>query len=519
MTLSRLDSSEFRWWTALALAFALMLVVNPAGFLGGGLDDWQYLNAALCWVQSGPCLPHDHWQGRWPVIGPLAALIAVGGESRLAVSVAPFLENAAALSLYAMIANRLCGKPVGFVAALLFLAIPSFSFQLTEPSVEPVELLFIFAGTLATIEWQSSHKPTYAFLAGLMFSLAVQVRETAIIAAAFVAVWVFVRRDRPALNHLLWAALGFAVPLLLEFIIYWGSTGDPFWRRRLSMAHTRIVSSELLGPVDSTHLPFFNKAYIANWRMQPGLHLHWAVDGFINLFVNATAGLSLVLTPLLLLTYNRIIPRPERRAALGLWLIGLLYCAVLVYAFAVDPKPRMMLVALSLTTAALALVTIRLFRCGKVAIVATVGVVTAAIGLGMQYSRPSGERMERVARQWIADHPDQIETDINTHRNLALLPEARALPSVLADRPYYMTTANRGCDYFLQRTRLQDVLAVDGSAASSPMGNYFKRRAEICLFRYLQPLAGERMDNVVTDYVDGEAREWAVHPTLAPVDR
>ena len=59
-------------WLILGLAFVGIVSINPIGFIGGGWDDWQYLDAARCWRAHGPCLPHNHWQGRWPVIAPIA---------------------------------------------------------------------------------------------------------------------------------------------------------------------------------------------------------------------------------------------------------------------------------------------------------------------------------------------------------------------------------------------------------------------------------------------------------------
>ena len=73
------------WLVALVISLALILIINPVGFLGGGLDDWHYLNAARCWAAHGPCLPQDHWQGRWPVVAPIGASIFLLGENRFSV--------------------------------------------------------------------------------------------------------------------------------------------------------------------------------------------------------------------------------------------------------------------------------------------------------------------------------------------------------------------------------------------------------------------------------------------------
>jgi hypothetical protein len=103
-------NNDLRWMVAIVGALALILIVNPVGFVGGGWDDWQYLNAARCWVQHGPCLPTDHWQGRWPIIAPLAAVIALLGESRFSVGLPSLAYSIGSLVLLAWLGNRLAGK-------------------------------------------------------------------------------------------------------------------------------------------------------------------------------------------------------------------------------------------------------------------------------------------------------------------------------------------------------------------------------------------------------------------------
>ncbi|MDB5700626.1 MAG: hypothetical protein JWL66_825 [Sphingomonadales bacterium] len=64
----------------LLLTAVLLTLVNPIGYHGGGADDWYYLQAARCLVETqGLCLPHTHWAARFPLILPMAAAIGTIG--------------------------------------------------------------------------------------------------------------------------------------------------------------------------------------------------------------------------------------------------------------------------------------------------------------------------------------------------------------------------------------------------------------------------------------------------------
>src|SRR3989337_1984831 len=92
--MSRARSSHDAYWlSALLAALLLVIAIAPIGFIGGVWDDWRYLNAARCWREFGPCLPQDHWQGRWPVIAPLALITGLFGESRISVSISPLIAR------------------------------------------------------------------------------------------------------------------------------------------------------------------------------------------------------------------------------------------------------------------------------------------------------------------------------------------------------------------------------------------------------------------------------------------
>ena len=486
---------DLAWWVALGGAIALLLMLNPNGFIGGGQDDWQYLNAARCWRDHGPCLPYDHWQGRWPVVAPIAASTALFGESRLSVSIAPFIASVIAVGLLAIIVNRLFWRPIGWIASLLFLCIAAFTFQFTQPSVEAIELVFVFGGFLAILQWQCERKGLWALVAGLAFALAFQARETAVVAVLFAFAYVISRRPAPKPAHILWAGFGFAIPLAIEFVTFALATGDPFWRRELSVRHTRIPSSELLVDVDPSKLPFFNKELIANWRMQPGIHIHWAIDGFANLLVNAFAGLSLLAVPLIAVFPKSGISNEARWDAMKLWLTAVLYMAVLIFGLALDPKPRVMLIPLAMITAAFALLTWQLHECGRKAVAYSIWFAGSILVLPLQVAHQRTDSVEPAAAEWIRNRPGQVEIDSNTRRLLALVPSAEALPDLRAERPYLLYMSITDCHRWLaQGTVPSGTFDVVEQASVSKLAPLDSRlRAELCLLRYKRSVPAEKI--------------------------
>jgi hypothetical protein len=484
------------WWIALIAAFALMMLINPSGFIGGGQDDWHYLQFARCLREHGLCLPHDHWEARWPVVAPIAFFTRILGESRLSVSIAPAIASLCALILLALIGNRLFRRPVGWIAAILLLLTPTFSLQLTQPAVEATELCFIFAGFLAVLKWRVQPAVGWAFVAGLLFSLAIQVRETALVAAPFALIYLSIGKPKPRIIDFVFALAGFALPFLAEFAWFGISIGDPLYRLKLSIHHTQIWSSELLGPIDRSEPPFFNKAYIANWRLEPGVHVYWAIDGLLNLFVNGLAGLSLPFVALTsLFGRKKLGPDVWRRVAI-LLLVAIAYMASLIYPFAIDPKARMMLVPLSMTNLALALIVLRLRAVGH-ALVGYAFILAAAIlAVVLQYGHQRTSMIEGTAKEWIAARPGEIEVESSTQKYLTLVPGVEGLPGLDANKPFLILATATPCDEWSSTSGASRYVQLVASQKNTRVAMLGIGGA-LCLFRYDTHISGQDMNALI----------------------
>lgn len=462
---------------AILLAYTL---INPVGFLGGGWDDWEYLNAARCWVAHGPCLPANHWQGRWPLIAPLAASIGMFGESRASIGLPSLLATMACLPPLALIGNRLFGAPVGFAGALLFLLTPIVGVELYDPNVEIFELAFLAYGVAALLIARDDPRPRWGILVGLCFALAFQTRETAIVPMVLAAVYACIVFSRNRLWRLATVAVpAFLLPLAIELIVFWIQTGDPLWRRELSLHHVLIPSTELRGSIDRSTPPFFNPNYIANWRHEPGIHIHWAIDGLANFLINSKAGITQWAAPLLLLVYARKIVPGDRRAGWLALAAGLAITSGYIYALAIDPKARMLFPVIALCGIVLAMVLLRLEQAGhkligRAILLVAVGTTVFIVAIFQQV-----RSAEPYAQQWIERFPNRIAAVENTRRHLALVGIAQDLPEPgETGADMLLIKLDMPCDRWLERGRL------------STMGWRLVARHPLSVMSYVRPELG-----------------------------
>lgn len=451
------------------------------------MDDWQYLQAARCWLENGPCLPKDHWQGRWPVVAPLAVSIEMLGETRWAAGL-PFLIMAVGiLVLLWLLFARLASPRIGSIVTLLLVASPFFAVRLIQPNVEYPELLLLLACIHAILNYRDRGTLGWAALSGLFFGLAIQARETAVVALPILLflAWKWARHDWRALAL---AAAFAAIPTLVEFAIFAMETGNPFYRRTLSVSHTSILSSELKVPPDASATPFFNPYFIANWKHEPGLSVHWTIDGLVNLFLNPLAGVSLLLNLLLLpVTWKHLAPKVREAIKIAA-LIAIYWACVIIYAFAIDPNPRMLVVPIIASHFVLALQLVALRRAGMQLLGAVVLGTIIVAGLVLSLSPSGTQHIERDLERIFRDYEGRLEADYNTRKQITLIRGAETAVSINADRPYLMIQMVDTCqswadEYLAGRVRIvEDLVMNQLRYAIRPDSGHF------CLVEYLEPV-------------------------------
>lgn len=490
----------------LALALFIACVsLNPVGFIGGDSDDLQYLEAARCWLENGACLPQSHWQGRWPIVASLSAVISVLGEARWTIAIPSLVASLACLILVHDLGCRLFGSAEGRMAATLLAIAPVFALQSLDPNVDSIELAFILGGFAALVRSGGAKNNLWPLLCGLSFGLALQTRETGL-AIAPVALIAFAKLHPINRSFRPWLIAGAALllPFVIEAIVFAIQTGDPFWRRRLSISHAELSTTELKGRSRVSGLPFFNRELIENWRHEPGLSVHWAIDGLLNLGVNPrTAGLF-VLLPFLWALGRPFVTIRERRLILLLLVAAALHAAIIVYVFAIDPKPRMMLPALAVVAIALGPLFCSLQR-ERTLFTSGLLVALILISAANILSGYRSDRADEITRSWIQEHGVRIETARQTYRRLIFQPDAKILAPMTSDRPLLLVQVNNSCSNWLEEMNIRrSWLQIERSAS---LGSYpatlVAEQAHLCLFRYADRRADAALRRVL-----GE-REWS----------
>ena len=429
------------------LGLALLLYwINPVGYVGGGGDDWQYLNAAECWAAHGPCLPRDHWWARWPLVAPMAAGIAVLGEGRAALALVPLIYSAAILVLFAHIVERLAGRAVALAAGCVLLLTPIFAIQLARPNVDHVELCFLLLALLGWIEAVRTGDRRFALLLGAGLAFATLARETSavFVAAAGIA---FLRAPAAQKRILIWAAPAFALPVAAELLAYAAATGNPFHRLGLAFGHTRIPSTELAAWVDTNASPLLNPDYIAGWRAANGIEAHWTLKPIVNLLTHGEIGLTLVAAPALLAVTPRSALEATARRGTLLALLGLTAASAFVFAYAlgIDPKPRMFLPLAAASAAIVGAAGVASWREGRRLVPAALAAFFIPAALLCFAGTPGISRAEREAGAWLAELGPLVTVNETARRHLAMVPAARALPVDDPARPLRLAILWEGC--------------------------------------------------------------------------
>ena len=227
-------------------ASAVALVVLGLGILAWrwvgyqGHDDASYAAAALDWANNFPALGSNHWALRYPLVLPIAGVIAVSGPSVWALASVNLLAYGAFL-LVGYLAVR---HWFGWVAAALLTAIgvllPQFPVQATYANPDLLEMAFAAGSFWALmLARERGGAARWMLLCGALAGFGFLTRETTLALLVLYGLLFLFRPAMPRWRYLL-AGLAFLLVVGAQMGYFAARTGDPLYRTRISATHDRV---------------------------------------------------------------------------------------------------------------------------------------------------------------------------------------------------------------------------------------------------------------------------------------
>lgn len=458
---------------AILLLFVLVLP-NPAGYVGAAGDDFYYVQAARCAAANGWCLPETHWATRWPLVAPMGLVFAVLGDGWWQSTLVPLFYSVLAVVLFVQLVERCWGPRAALVGGIAFVATAAFAKGLLQPNVETVELALVLAAATAGERALRKGKLTSAVAAGLMLGVAAQARMTSLVWLPIgVLALILLARDRR--RFALSALGGFALPLAFEALVYGLWAGHPLRSQQLSAAHTRIASSELPVGVDLTRSPLFNPQFIGGWQPVMDIHVHWTLDGVLNLLANPQIGP--VLAVALILLWLRRASLSWRDPAVIVAAVAALYTGALIYGLAIDPKARMFLPVMALAAALVGQLGVASWDAGERTIVGAMMALLVMIGAIETDKRFDMGVAGPLAGAWARERAGDIAVEDATRRFLTFDATLRTLPVAPNDARYLLVLITGQC---------REAVAADPQRWQLTRSAYFGRHNDplnLCEFR------------------------------------
>ncbi|MFT3965179.1 MAG: glycosyltransferase family 39 protein [Sphingobium sp.] len=425
----------------LGLAF---IFINPRGFIGGVYDDGRYLAAATRWAMEGPVLGRDHWSLRWPLVLPSAAIVRWAGLDFRALLI-PGILSYLGLALVNYFGLRsVVSARAGFLGALGILATPGIAYWSCALYPDLMEAAFWSAAFWSL--WHGTHAPAGAgrtrwmVAAGLLAGLSFCVRETSAgLAVGLVLAMIFL----PRIPLRLWivAGLGAALLPVAEYATLWAASGDPLYRLHVDLNHIAIASEDMRGGVATGQLAVFNTGIMERWAGAGPVHVHWALDTWINFFLNFYYGQNYVAAALLGWWYRRGRRSVSPPGALvrglvpAMLAIGFANAIWNLYVLALNPNDRMFIPATVMMAMVAGVLADRLWPMRRVRVFVPVLMGVKILStLVVADTLPNYRAGADVTRR-LAPASGPVHVSWRTHSNLALADPAFRRRLALAEAP------------------------------------------------------------------------------------
>ncbi|WP_119421315.1 ArnT family glycosyltransferase [Desertibaculum subflavum] len=308
-------------WIAVLGGIAALLAWRWVGLQGS--DDNTYIQTGLDWIADFPSVGNSHWALRYPIVLPLAASLAVFGESFFSVGVVTAGYYAGTNILFVWFIARHFDGLTAIIWVLLINLLPNFLVSATYVNTDVPELFFVSASLLTFAHYallpeaERSHR--WLILSGIAAGLGFLVRETTL------ALWLFLGLCflvRPMFARWRYFVLGAAaVAVVASQSVYLGlMTGNFLYRQQISLHHDAVDrSAELQRVAQGGELVDTEGVLSVNVFLDPILLLFVSQKFGFLFYLILGAAIALALGA------GRSLSPPQRRAMALLGFAGLLW--------------------------------------------------------------------------------------------------------------------------------------------------------------------------------------------------
>ena len=173
------------------------------------------------------------------------------------------------------------------------------------------------------------------------------------------------------------------------------------------------------------------------------IHVHWTVDGVLNLLANPQMGPVLLAALVLLWLRRKTLSWADPVVLVAG--AALLYTGALIYGLAIDPKARMFLPVAALAAAIVAKLAVEAWDAGERALAGAVIALLVVIGAVETAKRFDMGDAGPLAGSWAREHPGDVAVEDATRRFLTFDATVRALPVDPASARYLIALVAGRC--------------------------------------------------------------------------
>lgn len=281
---------------ALILVAVVILVWRWVGYQGH--DDASYAAAAIEWVERFPPLGTNHWSLRYPLVLPIAGLIAVFGLAIPLLAAVNVAAYAGFLVVGWVAARHWFGWRAAVALTLIGILVPQFPVQATYANPDLPEMALVMASFWLVMLARTRGGPWPMMLgAGVLAGTGFLTRETSLLLVPLYGLMFLIRPGMPRWRYLL-IGVGFAAVVAIQMGWFAIQAGDPLYRLRISATHDAVdrgaLAARAAGALDSEgvlSVGLIAAPFVTLFISQKFGLLFWlAIPAYVALRVRRTLG-------------------------------------------------------------------------------------------------------------------------------------------------------------------------------------------------------------------------------------